>query len=89
MPNIPCVIDPADLVAMVTGDVVIQQVDMERRTRGCDLWLLSSLLIAGLGVTSKSAVDVRVVCPAGHSEVTGVCAVRDRVHCQMNWRHWI
>ena len=79
MLNLHPVSGPAGLVAMVTDDEVVEQVNTERRTRDCVLGLLSSLLIAGLGVTCKSAADERVLCTAGHSEVTGLCA-RHRVH---------
>lgn len=64
---------PADLVAIVTNNFAILQVDVERCTSGCDVWWSSSLLNAGSVDTPDSDVDVRVLCSAGHRQVAGVC----------------
>ena len=77
---------PADLVAVVTDDETLLQVDVHRRRIRCDLWSLSSLQTASFVLTQKSAANERVQCTAGHSEVTVWAAGR---HCQINWRHWI
>ena len=67
----------ADLVAMVTDNWdAFEQVDAEGGARGRDLGPLSSLLAAGVVVTSKRAVDVMgVLCAAGHCEVTEAGAI--------------
>lgn len=88
--NLYHILGPVYFIAVVTYDGSIWHVDMKSNVGPPPgLSLLSSLLMASFVITFKNAVDVKVICTAGHSKVTGVWAVEHGVHYQVNWRQWI
>lgn len=61
----------ADLVAMVTEDGFIQQVDVERSPKVRDLSLILCFLLTALLDASEGSADVSVRRAAGHRQVAG------------------